>query len=75
MTWVPTGSLLLNLREGEISGHEDVEKLTIYHHLGSVSLCQGSQRESAPWGPVCSELQKYVDCACQIGKIHRSEAF
>lgn len=48
VTLVPTGSLLLSLREGEISGHEDVEKLTIYLHLGSVSLCQGSQLESAP---------------------------
>lgn len=74
MTWALAWSPLLSLREGGISGHEDVEMLTTWPQLGSVSLGQGSQLESAPWGPICSQLQKHGVLLASWEKNHRAEA-
>lgn len=51
VTWVLAGSPLLSLREGGISGCEDIKVPTTHPQLGSVSLGQGSQPEGSSQGP------------------------
>lgn len=59
MTWALARGPLPSLREGGISGHEDIEMLKTCPQLGSVGLGQGGQLKSTPWGPVCSWENNY----------------